>query len=94
MAQPLWLLQLLYNQRLSANVYVSALCGRENYTLDYQNCTSTYLFDTQVIQVTRVTMAGKVDLIKTDQKLPGAPPSDYDYGNLNDSNNWYGLDCT
>ena len=52
---------------------MSALCGRENYTQDYQNCTSTYLFDTQVIQVTRVTMAGKVDLIKTDQKLPGAP---------------------
>ena len=35
-----------------------------------------------------------VYLIKTDQKLPGAPPSVYDYGNLNDSSNWYGLDCT
>ena len=35
-----------------------------------------------------------VYLIKTDQKLPGAPPSVYDYGNLNDSGDWYGLDCT
>ena len=59
MAQPLWLPQLLYNQRLSANVHVSTLCQREHYTLDFQNCTSTYLFDTQVIQVIRVSMAGK-----------------------------------
>ena len=35
-----------------------------------------------------------VYLIKTNQKLPGAPPSVYDYGNLNDSSDWYGLDCT
>ena len=55
---------------------------------------STYLFDTQVIQVTRVSMAGKGRFDKNKQKLPGKLSSVYDYGNLNDSNNWYGLDCT
>ena len=94
MAQPLWLPQLFYNQRLSANVHVSALCGREHYIIDYQNCISTYLFDTQVIQVNGVSMAGKGRFDKNKQKLPGKLSSVYDYGNLNDSNNWYGLDCT
>ena len=74
MAQPLWLPQLLYNQRLSANIHVSALCGREHYTLDYQNCTSTYLFDTQVIQVTRVSMAGKGKFDKIKQKTARRTP--------------------
>ena len=74
MAQPLWLPQLLYNQRLSANVHVSALCGREHYILDYQNCTSTYLFDTQVIQVTRVSIAGKGRFDKKKQKNCQAYP--------------------